>query len=44
MEFDGPFRTSKQRNRKPTSKRKIEANRRNALRSTGPKTVRGKAL
>ena len=44
MDFDGLVGTSKPGNRKPTSKRKIEANRRNALRSTGPKTARGKAF
>ena len=44
MDFDGLVGTSKPVTRKPTSKRKIEANRRNALRSTGPKTARGKAF
>jgi len=44
MDFDGLVGTSKPVTRKPTSKRKIEANRKNALRSTGPKTARGKAF
>jgi hypothetical protein len=40
--FSTPRSPEKSGRKRPVSERQIQANRRNALRSTGPKTARGK--
>src|SRR2546422_4948203 len=40
--FSAPPSPENSARKRPVSERRIQANRRNALRSTGPKTVRGK--
>ena len=42
--FSTPQREHDHARKRPASERKIQANRRNALRSTGPKTARGKRI